>query len=225
MDSHSLAQFLTELSANNEKAWFSANRSRYDALRSEFVGLVGKLIPLLCLFDETLPDMDPAACLFRINRDVRFSNDKSPYKTTFSAAFPRGGSTGIEQPSYYFHIDARGQLLAAGGLYAPGSEQLAAIRASVAAHPEKLRTLIEEPAFQQTFGELAGESLRRTPRGYAADHPAQDLLRHKGFSGVHTTDALALKPEQLAPYIAQTLESAHPLVAYLRALAPVQLGS
>ena len=224
MDTLAFTSFLTELSANNDRVWFTANKPRYGLLREDFVRTLGQLIPLLRAFDPVLPEMEPAACLFRINRDVRFSTDKSPYKTTFSAAFPRGGSSGLEQPSYYFHVDARGQLMVAGGLYAPGSEQLAAIRQSVSAHPDKLRGIIANPAFQNSFGLLGGDTLKRPPRGYSADNPAADLLKHKGFAGIHTADASTLEADNLVPHIAAAMRAAHPLLTYLRELTPTQIG-
>lgn len=129
-----LTRFLAELSENNNRPWFVMNKPRYDILRAEFLQLVTQLIADIARFDPLVADCNPKKALFRINRDMRFSHDKSPYKTTFSAAILPGGLKKPSQgggPSYYFHIDATGTLLVAGGEYMPPSDRLRLIRQHV----------------------------------------------------------------------------------------------
>ena len=104
-----LTRFLAELTENNQRAWFVMNQPRYDILRAEFLQLVTQLIAGIARFDPAVADCNPKKALFRINRDMRFSHDKSPYKTTFSAAITASGLKKPSQgggPMYYFHINA-----------------------------------------------------------------------------------------------------------------------
>ena len=134
MNASALVSFLQELADNNNKAWFDAHRSQYQALRQEFTDLVGKVIAGIGAVDEAVLELDLAKCMFRINRDVRFSRDKSPYKTQFSAAIgPQGRSTNL--PAYYFQIDAAGNLFLGLALY-----------------------LVETPELPRTIGEILRQS-------------------------------------------------------------------
>ena len=129
-----LTQFLAELSENNNRAWFVMNKPRYDILRVEFLELVTKLIADLGKFDPAVADCNPKKALFRINRDMRFSKEKIPYKTHFSAAINASGLKRPHQgggPTYYFHINETGTLLIAAGEWMPPPERLRAIRQHV----------------------------------------------------------------------------------------------
>ena len=129
-----LTQFLAELSENNNRAWFVMNKPRYDILRAEFLELVTKLIADISKFDPAIAGCNPKKALFRINRDMRFSKEKIPYKTHFSAAINANGLKKPSQgggPTYYFHINETGTLLIAAGEWMPPSERLRAIRQHV----------------------------------------------------------------------------------------------
>ncbi|HEV7855743.1 MAG TPA: DUF2461 domain-containing protein, partial [Herminiimonas sp.] len=136
-----LTQFLAELSENNNRAWFVMNKPRYDILRAEFLELVTGLIGEIGKFDPAIADCNPKKALFRINRDMRFSREKIPYKTHFSAAITASGLKKPSQgggPAYYFHIDQKGLLLLAGGEYMPPPDRLRAIRQQIADDPAGL---------------------------------------------------------------------------------------
>lgn len=131
-----LTQYLAELAENNNRAWFVMNKPRYDILRAEFLELVVRLIAQVSKFDPAIAGCNPKKALFRINRDMRFSHDKSPYKSYFSASITASGLKKPSQgggPAYYFHIDASGTLLIAGGEYMPPADRLRAIRQQVVA--------------------------------------------------------------------------------------------
>jgi uncharacterized protein (TIGR02453 family) len=118
MHTRDLIRFLAELEENNNRAWFVMNKPRYDILRAEFLELTTQLIADISKFDPAIAACNPKKALFRINRDIRFSHDKSPYKTHFSAAITASGLKKPSQgggPAYYFHIDGSGTLLVAGG--------------------------------------------------------------------------------------------------------------
>ncbi|MEN3364004.1 MAG: hypothetical protein V7606_1278, partial [Burkholderiales bacterium] len=169
MHTRDLIQVLAELSGNNNRAWFVMNKPRYDILRAEFLDLVTHLIADISKFDPSVAACNPNKALFRINRDMRFSHDKSPYKTTFSAAITASGLKKPSQgggPAYYFHIDANGALLVAGGEYMPPPDRLKAIRLQVIDDAPGFGKLLKNRKLKETFGGLQEEGkLTRPPKG------------------------------------------------------------
>jgi uncharacterized protein (TIGR02453 family) len=163
--------FLADLAANNDRAWFTPRKPEYERLVKE------PLEALCAALGERfaargLPlTADPVRSPFRIYRDVRFSKDKSPYKTAASARFMAADGG----PGGYFHLEP-GEIYAGGGLYRPEPAMLAAWRRLVDAEPDAVRGAITDPGFVATFGGLTGDRLTRVPSGYPKDHPAADLL-------------------------------------------------
>lgn len=177
-------QFLKELKANNERAWFQAHQAEYKAARSDMVAQVDELIDAIIVFDQSVIEQEASKCLFRINRDVRFSNDKSPYKTNFGAFITDRGRK-VTRAGYYLHIEP-GSCLIAGGIYMPPIGELKAIRKAIDRDAEPLREILKAAPFVQAFGEeLPGERLKTAPRDYPKDHPDIDLLRLKSFEILH----------------------------------------
>jgi uncharacterized protein (TIGR02453 family) len=213
MDFPRLTRYLAGLAANNEKAWFEANRAEYQALCDDFHLLVGQVIARIAEWDDRVRWVDPKNCIFRLYRDVRFSNDKTPYKTQFSAAIgERGRKDG--SPGYYLEVDHTGAMFLAGGVYMPEPERLAAIRGFVAEHPEKLQAVMRKRGFRQTFGELWGERLKRPPRGYTADTPMIETIKLKSFMLVRERDVSAQTGDVL-PWMADTFRAMHPFLRWL----------
>ena len=129
--------FLRDLKAHNDRGWFESNRPRYEAARAAFEGLVGDLISRFGAVDD-LCGASPRDCVFRINRDIRFSADKSPYKTSMGALLgPSGRKSGVR--SYYLHLEPDGNSMLAGGLHSPEPGELAKIRRAIEedAHPHR----------------------------------------------------------------------------------------
>src|SRR3989449_4722316 len=139
-----LTDFLGDLAQNNNRPWFVWNKPAYDLLRAEFEELVTDLVARVAKFDRGLGPVDPKKAMFRIYRDTRFSKDKTPYKTHFSAAIRDRAKRGLE-PGYYFHIDHKGILLAGGGIYQPDPTILARIRRYIAAKPAAPTQLLPHP--------------------------------------------------------------------------------
>ena len=161
MHINDLTGYLNELSDNNNRAWFVMNKPRYDILREEFLILVTGLIREISKFDPQIIDCNPKKALFRINRDVRFAKDKSPYKTTFSASIVPGNLKKPSQgggPAYYFQLDASGELFYAVGEYMPPADRLKQIRQHVADDGVSLVKLLKGKKLQATFGGLQEES-------------------------------------------------------------------
>jgi len=215
MDFHALIAFLSQLSENNTKPWFDEHRSVYERLRGEWIAFVGQVIDGISHFDPSVGIVSPKDALFRINRDIRFSADKRPYKTTFSAAIcPQGRNSGL--PVYYFHVTEAGELLIAGGVYMPDPATLARIRKHIAEHPERLSTVLADPAFTATFGTIGGERLKRPPQGYDETTPHIEFIKLKSFTAdVEPHDWLA-RSDALAEEIAAVCRAMFPLIRWLR---------
>jgi len=215
MEIQALVGFLQELAENNNKLWFDAQRPRYQALRQEFITLVGDVIEGVGAVDEAIVGLEAGSCIFRINRDVRFARDKSPYKTQFSAAIcPQGRSTGL--PSYYFQIDAAGALLIGGGIYAPTPAQLANARRFILAHPERLDQLFADPAFRAAHGTIDGDSLKRPPAGAPENAPHLDILKRKQYLVGKTFVVHEFTDEALAPLLIDRFRATAPFIFWLR---------
>ncbi|HEY2956455.1 MAG TPA: DUF2461 domain-containing protein [Candidatus Eisenbacteria bacterium] len=217
MNPRRLVTYLAGLKAHNRKPWFDAHRAEYDALRAEFEEVVEEAILRIARFEPEVAAVSPRECIFRIYRDVRFSKDKTPYKTQFSAAIGPGGRKG-GSAGYYFHVDAAGLLLVAGGIYMPDARQLARIRQAIADDPRGFRVVVSAPRFRRRFGGLYDEDrLQRPPRGFAADHPAVEWLKLKRFVAWSEKPVSRLRGKGLAAYVADECRALQPLVAWLRA--------
>jgi uncharacterized protein (TIGR02453 family) len=217
-----LTQFLTELGDNNNRPWFIMNKPRYDILREEFLAVVTELIAELGKFDRQVAACNPKKAMFRINRDIRFSNDKRPYKTRFSAGITpndlRRPSAG-GGPTYYFHIDGDGSMLIGAGEYLPPSARLKAIREAVVNDATGFAKLIKNKQLRATFRDLQTEDkLLRPPKGYDPEHRHIEYLKLKSFF-VWTEVKLKLNaPELLVPQLAGAFKEAFALVTWLRAV-------
>ncbi len=189
--------FLSSLQKHNNKPWFDAHRAEYQTAKQRFEEFVDVFIDEFRSVED-FENLSAKDCLFRINRDVRFSKDKSPYKTNMGATIALGGKYSIRAP-YYIHVEPPNRSFLAGGVYAPTPDQLAALRRHIDHDPAALRAVVADRGFKKHFGTLAGEQLKSPPRGYAADHPAIDLLKFKQFIVMHPrTDQEVLSSRFLA---------------------------
>ncbi len=187
-------QFLTELKTHNDREWFTANKPRYEAAHKEFLQFIDTLISEIGAFDPGIRHYTAKDCVFRIYRDVRFSKDKSPYKTHFGAHItPAAKKSEIHtRAGYYLHLEP-GATMLAGGAYMPESKWLKAIRQEIAYNTTEFLGILNNADFKKYFGKMEGEKLKTTPNDYPADHPAIELLKHKSFLAAHyCTDEQAL---------------------------------
>jgi len=216
-----LFAFFRGLKRKNTKAWFEANRDRYELeVRAPFKALVEEMDVHLA---RVAPEIvgDPRRSLFRINRDVRFSRDKSPYKTHAAAWFyhhaaGRGvGSEAEGSAGFYVHL-APGECLLGGGIWMPPRISLGKIRERLAEAPEAFETIVLDRGFRRRFGALDEESmLVRMPRGYAEDHPAARWLKYQSFTvGRTLKESEALSP-RLPALLARDFAAMAPLVRWL----------
>lgn len=178
----STLEFLYDIKLNNEREWFSRNRSRYEDARSNFESFVQVLIHEITKFDPILKGLEAKSCTYRINRDIRFSNDKTIYKSHMGAFIVRGGKkNGDKFAGYYFHIEPEGASMVAGGAYMPPMPWLSAIRSKIAENGDRFIKIINDKTFKKYYREIEGEKLKSAPRGYASDHPFADLLKYKSY--------------------------------------------
>lgn len=212
-----LFTYLANLAQHNNREWFLANKTTYDQLRAQFETDVAWLAQELLKLDPALGTLEPRRCMFRINRDVRFSRNKDPYKTNFSAYFTTNGDKKGNGPGYYLQLGPGGQTLIAGGLYEPEKTQLAAIRQEIDYNADALHQVLWMPAFQKYFAGLSGEQLKRIPTGYPPDHPEGNLLRFKSFVASHNVaDAQALALPDFRNYALDGFRGLLPLCRFLR---------
>lgn len=171
--------FLAKLKDNNHRDWMEANKPEYLKARKEFEILVESLIAEIAKFDPAIQGLLVKDCMFRINRDVRFSNDKSPYKINFSAYIGPGGKKAMKA-GYYFHLQPGASFLA-GGRFMPDADHLSKIRQEIDYNAGKLLSILDSKETKQYFKGLEGEKLARAPKGYPSDHPQVELLKMKSF--------------------------------------------
>jgi len=172
--------FLRRLKRNNNRDWFQAHKTEFEeSLLRPMQSLVAELRDILAPIAPSVR-IDPKKSIFRIYRDIRFSQDKSPYKTHLAASFDNGSVGRAETPCFYLHI-APDEVLTAGGIYMPSSDQLRAIRQAIAADARTFLGLVEDRRIKRAFGELQGEKLQRTPLGFPKDHPMLRYLQFKQF--------------------------------------------
>lgn len=174
-------RFLADLARHNDRAWFADNRSRYESARDNFTIFVQAVIDRIAEFDTILRGLEAKSCIFRINRDTRFSHDKSVYKTNFGAFMVRGGKkNGDRFPGYYLHIEP-GASFVAGGSYIPPAPWLNAIREQIDRNGDKLLRIINSREYKKYFDGLEGDKLKVPPRGYSKEHPHIELIKMKSF--------------------------------------------
>ena len=207
-------RFLGDLRSNNRREWFRPRKADYERhVREPLIELVGELGAALA---EHSPGYlrDSRKSVYRIYRDIRFTKDKSPYKTHAAAVFPPVGLDRHHGAGFYFHFSPE-DLLIGGGVYAPDSPSLLRIRQQIAADPSRLRSILSEDRFVRTFGELEGAKLKRIPRGFPADHPAADLLKHKQFLAGASLSAREIEKRSIGPLIDRHFRTLSPLLEYL----------
>ncbi|MBA4853545.1 DUF2461 domain-containing protein [Emticicia sp. BO119] len=184
MPTQDTLQFLKNLEENNSREWFQAHRKEYEIEKAEFEKFCQQILGGLAQIQEDLLNTKVKDCIFRINRDIRFSKDKSPYKKYFSAAFgPGGRSSG--RIDFYLQIQPDNQSILGGGMWEPSPAQLATFRQEIDYNPEHLKSIIDDQKFRSYFDNISGEKVKNMPKGYSADHPNIELLKYKQLFFYH----------------------------------------
>jgi uncharacterized protein (TIGR02453 family) len=226
-------QFLVDLAANNDRAWFQPRKAEYERLLKE------PLEALIAALGERFEKRgiplraDPSKSPFRIYRDVRFSKDKSPYKTNLGASFPwvaesavadddagaRSHTAEVHSSGGYFHLQP-GEIYVGGGIWHPDKPWIDSFRRRVADDPKGFHEVVDGRSFKEAFGALSsdGHSLQRVPSGYPADHPEAETLKMKDVVfGRRLSDHEAMSPH-LPDVMADSFEAALPVFRYLETI-------
>ena len=175
-----LFKFLKELRENNNREWFTANKNRYEELCKEHIGIVEQLIAGIATFDPEIAGLEAKSCVYRIYRDIRFSNDKTPYKTHFGAYMTGFGGRTSPYGGYYLHIEPDNSIVS-GGVWCPTPAMLKSLRRDIFDNMDEFLRLLENEKFKQVFGELEGDTLKRMPDGFPKDYKYDYILKHKNF--------------------------------------------
>lgn len=207
--------FLKKLDKNNNREWFQANKKAFDSAQDSLIAFTDYLIGEAGKFDDAIAAIDPKSCIFRIYRDVRFSKDKSPYKTNLGAYISPGGRKSM-QPGYYFHIQP-GQSFIAGGKHMPEGPETLKIRNAIADNTAGFLKIIDKKSFREQFGEMRGDRLKSAPKGFDTDHKAVEYLKLKEFMAfTELHDDKFLTSAEFPKYLVKTMKEMYPLVAFLR---------
>lgn len=180
MNQYFILNFLKELKSNNYRDWFLDHKEEYLKAKTSFEELTQEFILVLGQIDSTLNSLSPQDCIFRIYRDIRFSPDKSPYKTHMGTFLAPGGRKS-PYAGYYLHLEPGGSFLG-GGIYCPESKVLRSVRQNILDHFEEFETIVTNPHFQQLFPNIHGEKLKTVPRGFPKDWPHADWLKYKSYT-------------------------------------------
>lgn len=213
--------FLNQLKNNNNRDWFEKNKNQYLEAKTEFETFVDQLLAGIRKFDKAIsPDLKGKDCVFRIYKDVRFSKDKSPYKTNMGASMNPGGRKSLVA-GYYFHLESGGSFLA-GGVYMPEPATLQAIRQEIDYNPEPLNKILKSAAFRRYFKGLdEDDKLKTMPKGFEKEHPQADLLKNKHFVVSHYFSDKELLDKKLIQETLAGFKAMLPLLLYLRAATKV----
>lgn len=194
-----IIKFLKVLKQNNNREWFTQNKEFFQSTKNNFNDIVETLITGIAKHDNDIEGLEAKDCIFRIYRDIRFSKDKTPYKTNFGAYMAPGGKKS-GKTGYYIHIEPGGSSFLAGGLYMPPSERLKAIRQEIDYNIEEFKKIIGDKNFVKYFGSVTGDKLKKAPKGYPADHPEIELLKFKSYIVMHKVKDNQLLDEGFIKY-------------------------
>jgi uncharacterized protein (TIGR02453 family) len=216
----SVFTFLNDIRENNNREWFTENKTTYQKQHEAVVAFADALINRMQAVDNIETPSGKKA-IFRIYKDVRFSKDKSPYKTHIGGHLSR--ATKLLRGGYYFHIEP-GNCFIGGGFWNPSPDDLKHIREQIAADPQALRDIIESSEFKKHFGTLEGEQLKTAPKGYDKNHPAIDLLNYKQFLISKKFDDALVTSEAYLDEVFTSFQAMRPFFDYMSEILTTDLN-
>ena len=211
--SKQLFDFLTRLAENNDRTWFAANRAEYDSLRADWLTKIQRIINALAVNDPTLRGVQASDSAYRTYHDTRFSHDKTPYKTYFSALISPTGRH-CDRACYYVHIGAD-ECAVYGGVWCPETPILKKLRRAIIDNIEEFREITEAPEVEALYPGWYGRKLKTAPKGYDRDHPDIDLLRLTEFGKEHRLDRDFFDDPEWPEKIASMLQVLKPMNDFL----------
>lgn len=205
--------FLSELRKNNNKEWFDKNRDRYQECRQKVLFLTELIIHEVGRFDPEVGAQNPKDCVFRIFRDVRFSVDKTPYKTNMGSFIVKGGKKSF-CAGYYLHIEP-GASFVGGGSYCPPADALKAMRTEIFDNPEEFKQLIFKESFRKVYPDLYDDKLKTAPKGFPKDFPDIDLLKYKSFAFGENLDDSVVTSDAFVGRVVASMKELYPVNRFL----------
>ena len=216
----STLKFLKDLKKNNNKQWFDANRASYEKAKADFEQFIQAVLDAHCKNDPDIAGLSAKKCLFRINRDVRFSKDKSPYKLNFGASMDKGGKkSGLA--GYYFHLEP-GKSFVGGGLWQPMPDTVKKVRQEIDYCYDEFRKIVTAKKFKSTFGELYAEEgvkLSKIPHGFEKDNPAGESLKLKSWLVTKDLSDAELTSKDIVKNTVKVFETILPFIRFLNRAA------
>lgn len=209
-------KFLRDLKKNNSKPWFDAHRAQYDDAKKDFENFIQVLIDKQGKKDPTIKDIVAKTCLFRINRDVRFSKNKAPYKNNFGASINKGGKKSM-YGGYYFHLEP-GQSFVGGGLWMPMPPEMKKLRQEIDYCFDEFQKIVESKKFKSVLGELyrgEDQALSRVPQGFEKDNPAGEYLKLKSWIAMRDLKDTDLTSKDLVKRSLEAFETIQPMLQFL----------
>ncbi|GAC1440248.1 MAG: DUF2461 domain-containing protein [Sediminibacterium sp.] len=210
-------KFLKDLKKNNTKEWFDKNRASYEAAKTDFASLINTVISRFGKKDTEIAALTAKDCLFRINRDVRFSKNKDPYKTNMGASIVRGGKKSF-YAGYYFHLEPGGKSFVGGGLYMAEPDKIKKVRQEIDYNWETFGKIVKNKKFISQYNGLEkgeGLSLSREPKGYEKENPAIEYIKLKSWIATTPLTDADLADKQLAKKIITAFETLQPMIRFL----------
>jgi uncharacterized protein (TIGR02453 family) len=204
-------QFLEDLKANNNRDWFLENKKRYEAVKKDYHQLIADFLDAMKPLDPSLEMLEVKNCTFRINRDIRFSKDKSPYKAHLGI-WISSGAKNVETAGYYLHIE-NGSCFVGGGLYSPQPDQLQKIRKEINFFYDDLQEILHNKTFQSIYKNLnrdENSTLKNPPRGYEKDNPAIEFLKLKSFTATQKFDTKLVTQKDFVPMMVEKMLALKP---------------
>jgi uncharacterized protein (TIGR02453 family) len=212
----STLKFLTDLKKNNNKPWFDAHRKQYEAAKNDFEIFIQSVLNEHSKNDPDLKELTAKKCLFRINRDIRFSKDKSPYKINFGASMDKGGKkSGLA--GYYFHLQP-GKSFLGGGIWMPQADALKKVRQEIDYCFDEFKKIINSKKFKTLFGDLytgEGVKLSKLPHGFEKDNPAGEYLKFKSWLVLTDIKDSSLKSKELVQKTVDAFSLMQPFIKFL----------
>jgi uncharacterized protein (TIGR02453 family) len=212
----STLKFLKALKKNNNRPWFEVHRKDYEAAKKDFEQLIQSVIDKHGKKDKTVSHLKAKECMFRINRDVRFSKDKSPYKSNMGAYINRGGKKSL-YGGYYFHCEP-GRTFVGGGIWMPMPPELSKLRQEIDYNFAELKKIINSKKFKSVYDDVSRDSeyvLSRVPKGYEADNPAAEYLKLKSVVAISKISDAELNSKELVKKITTAFEALQPLLEFI----------
>lgn len=208
-----IISFLLDLSKNNNKTWFNENKKIYENLRKYFIDLTNVLIAKINTFDAKITNIDAKKSIYRINRDLRFTKNKTPYKTNFGAHIASGGKKS-GNAGYYLHIQPKNSFLAAG-IYNPNNKILDKIRWEIYENPNEFTNIINTKDFIKNFTTINGQKLKNPPKGFDKSFENIELLKFKSYIILKKISEKNLFSYNFINYTTNVYKKTFPFVTFL----------